>query len=148
VRDCIEIQIELCHPAARLPAYARPGDAGMDVCSVEGVSVTPGQTLVVKTGLKVAIPAGYEIQVRPRSGLSLKSPLRLANSPGTIDAGYRDEVGIIIHNTSSIESYQIQAGDRIAQLVLQRVPAISWIQVADVQAIGENRGGGFGSSGR
>lgn len=148
MRETVEVAIEVCDPRARIPAYARPGDAGMDVCSIEDVKIKPGQTIIVKTGLKVAIPEGYEIQVRPRSGLSLKTPLRLANTPGTIDAGYRDEVGIIIHNTSLAEAYELKEGDRIAQLVLQQVPAITWVQVADVQTIGQNRGGGFGSSGR
>ena len=148
MRDKIEVMIEVCDSRARIPIYARSGDAGMDVCSIENVNIKPGQTIIVKTGLKVAIPEGYEIQVRPRSGLSLKTPLRLANAPGTIDAGYRDEIGIIIQNTSATEDYEIMQGDRIAQLVLQQVPAIIWAQVDDVQAIGENRGGGFGSSGR
>lgn len=148
MRENVEVAIEICDSRARIPVYARTGDAGMDVCSIENVSIKPGQTIIVKTGLKVAIPVGYEIQVRPRSGLSLKTPLRLANSPGTIDAGYRDEVGIIIQNTSSTEVYEIKEGDRIAQFVLQQVPAITWIRVDDVQDIGQNRGGGFGSSGR
>jgi len=148
MREKVEVAIEVCDSRARIPAYARPGDAGMDVCSIENVNIKPGQTIIVKTGLKVPIPEGYEIQVRPRSGLSLKTPLRLANAPGTIDAGYRDEIGIIIQNTSATKDYEINEGDRIAQLVLQPVPAIIWAQVDDVQDIGENRGGGFGSSGR
>lgn len=148
MRDIIEVKIEVCDSRAQIPVYARSGDAGMDVCSIEDVIIKPGQTIIVKTGLKVAIPEGYEIQVRPRSGLSFKTPLRLANTPGTIDAGYRDEVGIIIQNTSPTEVYEIKEGDRIAQFVLQQVPAITWVQVDDVQAIGQNRGGGFGSSGR
>ena len=93
-------------------------------------------------------PEGYEIQVRPRSGLSYKTPLRIVNSPGTIDAGYRDEIGVIMQNTSQTESYEIKSGDRIAQLVLQKLPTISWVQVDNVLAIGQDRGGGFGSSGR
>ncbi len=148
MKEVVEVAIEICDPRARIPAYVRPGDAGMDVSALETVTIKPGQTVIVKTGLKVAIPEGYEIQVRPRSGLSYKSPLRLANAPGTIDAGYRDEIGVIVQNTSLTESYEIKEGDRIAQLVLQRVPEIKWVQVDNVQAIGQNRGGGFGSSGR
>lgn len=148
MRETIQVALEICDPRAQVPAYARSGDAGMDVSSIEDVIIKPGQTIIVRTGLKVAIPEGYEIQVRPRSGLSYKTPLRIVNSPGTIDAGYRDEIGIIMQNTSTTESYEIKAGDRIAQLVLQQVPAISWVQVEDVQSIGHNRGGGFGSSGR
>jgi dUTP pyrophosphatase len=147
-RERVEIYLEICHPEAKTPSYARAGDAGMDLYAVENILIKPGQTVLVRTGLKVAIPVGYEIQVRPRSGLSLKSPLRVANSPGTIDAGYRDEIGIIMHNTSPTEEYSLQKGDRIAQLVLQKVPLIQWIPVEKVAEIGENRGGGFGSSGR
>lgn len=147
-RESIEVYIELCHPEARMPSYARPGDAGMDIFAVEDTTIPPGKTLILGTGLKVAIPEGYEIQIRPRSGMSLKTPLRLANSPGTIDSGYRDEVGIIIHNTSLQETCQVKKGERIAQMVLQRVPQISWKPVASVADIGRDRGGGFGSSGK
>ena len=146
-REAVEVAIELCHPDAKMPEYARRGDSGMDICAIEDVSIAPGQTVIVKTGLKLAIPAGYEIQIRPRSGLSFKTPLRIPNSPGTIDSGYRDELGIIMQNSSASESYSIKKGERIAQMVLQRVPAIQWRQVAAVTAIGEDRGGGFGSSG-
>jgi dUTP pyrophosphatase len=161
----IEIFVEICREGATLPAYAKPGDAGMDVCSAEDVIIRPGQTSIIPTGLKLAIPEGYEIQVRPRSGISLKTPLRLSNSPGTIDSGYRDELGIIISNTSetgccnsdeilSIEvkdnkkgTYIIRKGDRIAQIVLQLVPRMTLKLIKTVADIGQNRGGGFGSTG-
>lgn len=146
-QERIKIYLEKCHPEASVPVYARPGDAGMDVSAVEDLVIAPGETVVVRTGLKVAIPAGYEIQIRPRSGLSLKTPLRIPNSPGTIDCGYRDEIGIILQNTSVKENYEIKKGERIAQMVLQRVPLIEWEMTASVASIGENRGGGFGSSG-
>lgn len=145
--DLVAVQLELCHPDARMPEYARPGDAGMDIYAVEDRVIAPNATVIVKTGLKVAIPEGYEIQIRPRSGLSLKTALRLPNSPGTIDAGYRDEIGIIMHNTSLDQEYAVKKGDRVAQMVLQRVPRIEWELVNDVTKIGNNRGGGFGSSG-
>ena len=148
MREVVVVDIALCHPEARKPAYARPGDAGMDIYALEDTDIAPGATVVVRTGLKLAIPEGYEIQIRPRSGLSLKTPLRLANSPGTIDAGYREELGIIIHNTSLQDTCTVKKGDRIAQMVLQRVPAIEWRQVDSVDGIGTDRGGGFGSSGR
>ena len=119
----------------------------MDVRAAETVTIQSGETMLVPTGLKVAIPDGYEIQVRPRSGLSLKIALRLANAPGTIDAGYRDEMQVIIQNTAADTSYTIEKGDRIAQLVLQRVPKLLFRQVDDVKAIGSDRGGGFGSTG-
>lgn len=147
-REMVKVYLEVCHPEAKVPCYARPQDAGMDIYAVEDMAIKPGQTAIVRTGLKMAIPPGYEIQIRPRSGMSLKTPLRLANSPGTIDAGYRDEVGIIMHNTSQEEEYLIKKGDRVAQMVLQKVPGIQWVPIENVQDIGQNRGGGFGSSGR
>ncbi|MCR4442202.1 MAG: dUTP diphosphatase [Peptococcaceae bacterium] len=146
-RQKVKILLELCDPEARVPSYARPGDAGMDIYAVEDMVIEPGSTVVLRTGIKVAIPNGYEIQIRPRSGLSLKTPLRLPNSPGTIDAGYRDEIGIIMQNTSTSEPYHVKKGERIAQMVLQRVPAVEWQLTQSVSGIGEDRGGGFGSSG-
>ena len=144
----VEVFVELVSPDVVLPEYSNPSDAGMDVRSTADICVAPGQTVLVPTGIKVAIPEGYEIQVRPRSGMSLKTPMRISNSPGTIDAGYRDEICIIMTNTSLDESYQISNGDRIAQFVLQKVPHIAFKVVDSVAEIGENRGGGFGSTGK
>lgn len=146
-REIVEVSVEICREGVVLPCYANEGDAGMDVRAAETVTIQPGETVLVPTGLKVAIPDGYEIQVRPRSGLSLKTALRLANAPGTIDAGYRDELRMILQNTASDTSYTIEKGDRIAQLVLQRVPKMVFRQVDDVKTIGSDRGGGFGSTG-
>ena len=170
-RKIVDVHINLCDKNAKLPFYANSGDAGMDITASNDVIIPAGQTVLIPTGLKVAIPHGYEIQIRPRSGLSLNTPLRIPNSPGTIDCGYRDEIKVIMENTSPVNSgerlednddnkfltvkskgnqkgdYKIFAGDRIAQMVLQKVPAIKWINVNDVEQIGENRGGGFGSSG-
>jgi len=162
----VEVFVEICRESAVLPQYARPGDAGMDVYAAEEVIIRPGETKVVPTGLKLAIPEGYEIQVRPRSGISLNTPLRIPNSPGTIDSGYRDELGIIVANTSScgneesggeiltldskgnmMGTYMIRKGDRVAQIVLQRVPRMRLTVVDSVKDIGEDRGGGFGSTG-
>lgn len=143
----VKVYFELCHPQAQIPRYAHPGDAGMDVFAVEDVQIAPGETVIVRTGWKVAIPEGYELQIRPRSGLSWKTLLRIANSPGTIDAGYREEVGIILHNLSLEKEYRIKQGERIAQLVLQVLPQVECLQVADVGEIGSDRGGGFGSTG-
>ena len=92
----VNVLIEICRPDAKLPDYAHPGDAGMDLRAAEDMTIAPGQTVAVPTGIKLAIPAGFEIQVRPRSGLSLHTPLRIPNSPGTIDAGFRDEVRVIL----------------------------------------------------
>lgn len=161
----IEVSIEICREDAVLPSYAKPGDAGMDVCAAVEMSIKPGETVIIPTGLKLAIPEGYEIQVRPRSGISYKTPLRLSNSPGTIDSGYRDELGILMTNTSEKNAaseneildigskgnksgvYQIHKGDRIAQIVLQEVPRMKLTVVKSVADIGSDRGGGFGSTG-
>ena len=94
----ILIPIEFCNKNARMPIYAHETDAGLDIYSTEDINIRPGETILIKTGLKVAIPVGYELQVRPKSGISLKTKLRVANTPGTIDSGYRDEIGIIIEN--------------------------------------------------
>lgn len=148
MREQIQVAVELCRPEAKIPQYAHPDDAGTDIYAAETVTIAPRQTVLVATGLKVAIPDGFELQIRPRSGLSLKTPLRVPNTPGTIDAGYRDEVRVIMQNTSADTPYTVQVGDRIAQFVLQRVPMAMFQVVDSVAEIGENRGGGFGSSGK
>lgn len=148
MREQIQVAIELCRPEARLPQYAHEDDAGTDIYAAETVTIAPGQTVLVATGLKVAIPDGFELQIRPRSGLSFKTPLRVPNTPGTIDAGYRDEVRVIMQNTSPDTPYTVEVGDRIAQFVLQRVPMALFRVVDSVAEIGADRGGGFGSSGK
>lgn len=129
-----------------LPKYAKIGDSGMDVRASEDCMVMPKETWIIPTGLKIAIPDGYEIQVRPRSGLSINSKLRIANSPGTIDTGFRGEVGIIVDNIGD-STISIKKGDRIAQFVLSEVPKIKWVLTLDIEDIGINRNGGFGSTG-
>lgn len=167
-KKVIQIPIELCHPDAKIPEYANLGDAGLDIYATEDITVHPGETKLVKTGLKVAIPYGYELQVRPKSGRALKTKFRVANAPGTIDSGYRQEVGVIIDNIEppikDIEfeydrkgrpviksilkgnDFTIGKGEKFAQLVLNEVPKVSFYQVESVDGIGEDRGGGFGSS--
>lgn len=131
------------------PEYAQVGDAGMDIRASEPTIIYPGETKIIKTGLFVAIPKGYELQVRPRSGMSAKTNIRVSNAPGTIDSNYRGEIGVILDNIGNDE-YYINVGDRIAQLVLNKVPTIRWYPVENVEALGEtNRGaGGFGSTGK
>ena len=161
-KRAIQIPIEICNPEAKIPTYAHKGDAGMDVYSTIDVTIAPGETKLIPLGFKVAIPEGYELQVRPRSGFSLRTHLRVANAPGTIDSSYRDEVGIILHNCAPTiqdfgdgraetclygPSYTISKGDRIAQLVLQAVPTALFIKTSDISKIGEDRNGGFGSTG-
>jgi dUTP pyrophosphatase len=142
----ITIPIELCRPGAEMPRYAHPTDGGMDVICPQEVTVPAGATVIVPTGLKVAVPEGWMLLVFPRSGLSAKTGLRVANSPGLIDAGYRDEVGIILHNTGAAD-YRIDAGARIAQFVLVQRTEIRFDPVPSVAEIGDDRGGGFGHTG-
>ena len=128
-----------------LPAYATDGAAGMDVVAAENVTIEPGTRHAVATGLAMAIPGGYEIQVRPRSGLALKHGISVPNTPGTIDSDYRGELKIILINHGS-EAFAIARGDRIAQLVLAPVTQASWEEVEELDAT--TRGsGGFGSTG-
>ncbi len=128
-----------------LPAYATDGAAGMDVVAAEHVTLEPGTRHAVATGLAMAIPGGYEIQVRPRSGLALKHGISVPNTPGTIDSDYRGELKIILINHGS-EAFAIARGDRIAQLVLAPVTQAEWEEVEELDAT--TRGsGGFGSTG-
>ena len=99
-----KVYVEIYRENVQLPTYSNIGDAGMDIRAAENVEIMPGETKIIPTGLKVAIPAGYEIQIRPRSGLSLKTPLRIANSPGTIDSGYRDYSNLIIRQINQIKN--------------------------------------------
>jgi dUTP pyrophosphatase len=145
--DAIPVQIRrLPHgEGLALPAYATAGAAGMDVLSAEDVTLAPGARHAVATGFALAIPPGYEIQVRPRSGLALKHGITLPNTPGTIDSDYRGELKIILINLGQ-EPFAIQRGDRIAQLVLAPVLVAEWqeAEMLDGTARGE---GGFGSTG-
>ena len=169
VKKVISIPIELCNENAKIPTYANDTDAGLDIYALEDITINPGETVLVKTGLKVAIPIGYELQVRPKSGRSLKTKLRVANTPGTIDSGYRDEIGVILENIEhpiqdidyefdekgniiikSIlhgKSYFIAKGEKFAQLVLNEVPHVSFYEVDNIGEIEGDRGGGFGSTG-
>ncbi len=143
----MRIRIVKLHPEASLPRYAHgPNeDAGMDLRAVEDALLAPGIPQAVPTGLAIEIPAGFEAQVRPRSGLALKHAITLPNAPGTIDPGYRGEIKVILLNAGR-EPYQVHAGDRIAQLIVARYEAVEW-EEADLRE--SQRGeGGFGSSGR
>ncbi len=142
----MRIKIKRLHPAAQLPHYAHgpAEDAGLDLRSIEDVTLVPGQTYAVATGLAIELPPGYEGQVRPRSGLAFKHSITIPNSPGTIDPSYRGEIKVILHNLGQ-HAFVIQAGDRIAQLVIARYEAIEW-EENDLND--SSRGeGGFGSSG-
>ena len=128
-----------------LPAYATDGAAGMDVVSAEEVTIAPGARHAVATGLAMAIPRGFEIQVRPRSGLALKHGITVPNTPGTIDSDYRGELKVILINFGQ-EPFAIARGDRVAQLVLAPVVQAAWDEVAELDATTRGEGG-FGSTG-
>jgi len=128
-----------------LPAYATEGAAGMDVVSAEDVDLAPGARHAVATGLSIAIPHGYEVQVRPRSGLALKHGVTVANAPGTIDCDYRGEVKAILVNLGA-EPFAIRRGDRVAQLVVAPVTRGAWLEVAELDETARGAGG-FGSTG-
>ncbi len=129
-----------------LPSYQTAGAAGMDVRAARAMVIAPLKTALVPTGFAVAVPAGFEAQLRPRSGLALRHGLTLLNSPGTIDSDFRGEVGVILTNLGE-EAFEIQRGDRIAQLVIARVERAQWAEVEDLDATPRAEGG-FGSSGR
>lgn len=128
-----------------LPAYATGGAAGMDVLAAENVTIAPGARHAVATGFAVAIPVGYEIQVRPRSGLALKHGITVPNTPGTIDSDYRGEMKVILINHGA-EPFVIARGDRVAQLVLAPVTQAAWQEVESLDET-ERGAGGFGSTG-
>ncbi len=140
------IKIKRLHTGAKLPVYAHgpKEDAGMDLRSVEEITIHPHQTHAVATGLSIELPPGYEAQIRPRSGLAFKHSITIPNSPGTIDPAYRGEIKVILLNLGQAP-FVVQPGDRIAQLVIAKYEAIHWIEeeLSDT-ARGE---GGFGSSG-
>lgn len=133
------------NPDAVLPSYAHPGDAGMDLRAVDDAVIPPGGRALVHTGLVVNLPPAYEAQVRPRSGLALKSGVTVLNTPGTIDAGYRGEIGVILANFGA-EPFAVRKGDRIAQMV---VAPVTFAEIVETDSIDEtDRGaGGFGSTG-
>ena len=143
--DEMRVLFKRIHPDAQVPAYAHDGDAGMDVRSVEDLVLAPGKRALVKTGLVMELPPEAEAQVRPRSGLALKHGITVLNSPGTIDSGYRGEVGVILANLGE-EPFKIAKGDRIAQIVIARVERAEIAETAEV-AQSERGEGGFGSTG-
>jgi dUTP pyrophosphatase len=145
----IELPIDIVRldPELELPRYAHPGDAGLDLVAREDVNLAPsGGRALVPTGIAIAIPPGHAGFVLPRSGLALKHGVTVVNAPGLIDSAYRGEIKVVLLNTDPNLAYQVHRGDRIAQLVVQRVDQVRWNQVATLD--GENRGGGFGHSGR
>jgi dUTP pyrophosphatase len=137
------------NPELPLPAYATPGAAGLDLCAAvaadDPLILPPGERALIPTGLAMALPPGYEAQVRPRSGLALKHGVTVLNSPGTIDSDYRGEIGVILLNTGKTP-FTISRGDRIAQMVIANIVQAQLVEVADLPETGRGAGG-FGSTG-
>ncbi len=141
----MEIEIVKLNPAAIIPCYAHPGDAGLDLFSIEEASISPGETKLIKTGIAIALPANTEAQIRPRSGLALKHSVTVLNSPGTIDAGYRGEIGVILINHGK-KVFQVIPGMRIAQMVIASIilPKVTVVRELNRTSRGNK---GFGSTG-
>jgi dUTP pyrophosphatase len=141
-----EIKIKLLDENLPAPRYAHPGDAGLDLVSRADLVLEPGQRAMVPTGIAVAIPPGFAGFVLPRSGLAARHGIALVNSPGLIDSGYRGELTVVMINTDRTEPFRIRRGDRIAQLVIQRVEEVRLVQVQDLDDTPRGEGG-FGSTG-
>jgi dUTP pyrophosphatase len=144
----LEISVVALDPDLPLPAYARPDDAGLDLMARADVKIPAGGgRALVPTGIALAIPSGYAGFLQPRSGLALRHGITLLNTPGLIDAGYRDELCVLLLNTDPTEDFAVRRGERIAQLVVQRVEHVRWLPVAELDE--SVRGsGGFGHTGR
>ncbi|GLY69762.1 dUTP diphosphatase [Amycolatopsis taiwanensis] len=142
----VQVPLTRLDPGVPLPAYAHPGDAGADLVTTTDVVLAPGERVVVGTGIAIALPPGYAGFVHPRSGLAARVGLSVVNTPGTIDAGYRGEIRVCLINHDPSEPVKLSRGDRIAQLIVQRVETAEFVEVAELS--GSVRGsGGYGSTG-
>ena len=141
----IELPIQKVRPDAVVPARAYAGDAGLDLAATERIELGPGERAVVPTGLAVAIPEGYAGFVQPRSGLASRHGITIVNTPGLVDSGYRGELMVVLHNTDRSEPFVVEAGMRIAQLVVLPVPEVELVEVDELPA-SERGARGFGSS--
>ena len=142
----VEVQITRTSPDVPLPSYAHPGDAGADLRARVDVVLQPGERKLVPTGVSISLPDGYVALIHPRSGLATKHGLTIVNAPGTVDAGYRGEISVTLLNTDARQDIELRRGDRIAQMVIQRVEYAQFVPVDELD--GSVRGaGGFGSTG-
>ena len=143
----VQVLITRLDPDLPLPRYAKGGDAGADIVSRIDITLAPGERALVPTGIAIALPDGYVALVHPRSGLAIKHGVTMVNAPGTVDAGYRGELQIILINHDKSESISFKRGDRIAQLVIQKVERAEFVEVHELPGSGRGTGG-FGSTGR
>jgi dUTP pyrophosphatase len=143
----LEVQVRRLDPDVPLPAYAHPGDAGCDLVTTRDADVAPGERVVLPTGLAMALPEGYAAFVHPRSGLAARHGVGIVNSPGTVDAGYRGEVQVVVINHDPREVLRLRRLDRIAQLVVQRVEQVVWREEPGALPASSRGAGGHGSTG-
>ena len=143
----VQVLITRLDPDLPLPRYAKGGDAGADIVSRIDITLAPGERALVPTGIAIALPDGYVALVHPRSGLAIKHGVTMVNAPGTVDAGYRGELQIILINHDKTEAVSFKRGDRIAQLVIQKVERAEFVEVQELPGSGRGTGG-FGSTGR
>lgn len=142
----VQVPLSRLDPEVPLPRYAKPGDAGADLVTTTDAVIAPGERVVLGTGIAIALPVGYAAFVHPRSGLAARAGLSLVNAPGTIDAGYRGEIKVCLINHDPKEPIKLVRGDRIAQLIVQRVEQAEFVEVGELD--GSERGdGGYGSTG-
>ncbi|WP_280726577.1 dUTP diphosphatase [Kitasatospora sp. MAA4] len=142
----MDVLIRRLDPDLPLPSYAQPGDAGADLCAAADADLEPGERTVIPTGVAIALPDGYAAFVHPRSGLAARCGVALVNAPGTVDAGYRGEIKVIVVNLDPRERVSFRRGDRIAQLVIQQVEKARFHEVAELPGSARAEGG-FGSTG-
>jgi dUTP pyrophosphatase len=143
----VKILIKRLDPGVPLPTYAKGGDAGADIVSAIDITLAPGERALVPTGISIALPDGYVALVHPRSGLAIKHGVTMVNAPGTVDAGYRGELKLILINHDKSETVSFNRGDRVAQLVIQQVERAEFIEVQELPGSGRGTDG-FGSTGR
>jgi len=141
-----KVLVKRLDPDMPLPAYAKAGDAGADLCTRVDLTILPGERVLVPTGISIALPNGYVALVHPRSGLAVKHGISIVNTPGTVDAGYRGELAVILINHDKEQSVSFKKGDRIAQLVIQQVERAEFVEVSQLPG-SERSTGGFGSTG-
>jgi dUTP pyrophosphatase len=144
--EMVDVLVQLLDPEVPVPAYAHPGDAGADLASTVDVRLAPGERALVPTGISIALPAGYVGLIHPRSGLAARFGVSIVNAPGTVDAGYRGEVKVLLVNLDATEPVQIRRGDRIAQLVLQRFETGRFVEVERLPGT-QRASAGYGSTG-
>jgi len=143
----VQVLIKRLDPGVPLPVYAKGGDAGADIVTAIDITLAPGERSLVPTGISIALPDGYVALVHPRSGLAIKHGVTMVNSPGTVDAGYRGELKLILINHDLRDSVSFKRGDRVAQLVIQQVERAEFVEVQELPGSGRGTDG-FGSTGR